>query len=106
MNIIMNTGKILVIAVSLVFSGLGFSQNKPVIAVSEITTGIGNFSTMSIQLALENALQKTNKFTIMERSLSRLAAAGARLICGRYYGRYQRLLRIFWRGLPRLWQRF
>ena len=68
MNIIMNTGKILVIAVSLVFSGLGFSQNKPVIAVSEITTGIGNFSTMSIQLALENALQKTNKFTIMERS--------------------------------------
>ena len=68
MNIIMNTGKILVLAVSLVFSGLGFSQNKPVIAVSEITTGIGNFSTMSIQLALENALQKTNKFTIMERS--------------------------------------
>ena len=68
MNIVMNTGKILVIAVSLVFSGLGFSQNKPVIAVSEITTGIGNFSTMSIQLAWENALQKTNKFTIMERS--------------------------------------
>ena len=62
------TVKILVIAMTMIFSGHGFSQNKPVIAVSEITTGIGNFSTMSIQLALENALQKTNKFTIMERS--------------------------------------
>lgn len=43
-------------------------SNKPVIAVGEITTAIGEFSTMSIQLALENALQKTNKFTIMERT--------------------------------------
>ena len=42
--------------------------NRPIIAVGEITTAIGQFDTMSIQLALENALQKTNKFTIMERT--------------------------------------
>lgn len=61
-------GQALVVLAALGFSTLGFSQNKPVIAVGEITTGIGNFSTVSIQLALENALQKTNKFTMMERS--------------------------------------
>jgi len=42
--------------------------NRPIIAVGEITTAIGQFDTTSIQLALENALQKTNKFTIMERT--------------------------------------
>ena len=68
MRTIKTIGKILLATAALVVSAQGFSQNKPVIAVSEITTGIGNFSTMSIQLALENALQKTNKFTIMERS--------------------------------------
>jgi hypothetical protein len=47
---------------------MGWAQNKPVIAVSEITTAVGAFSTVSIQLALENGLQKTNKFSIMERS--------------------------------------
>ena len=36
-----------------------FSQsNKPVIAVGEITSAVGGFNTLSIQLALENALQK------------------------------------------------
>ena len=60
-------GQALFVLAALGFSTLGFSQNKPVIAVGEITTGIGNFSTVSIQLALENALQ-ANKFTMMERS--------------------------------------
>ena len=39
-----------------------FSQsNKPVIAVGEITSAVGGFNTLSIQLALENALQKMDK---------------------------------------------
>ena len=42
-------------------------SNKPVIAVGEITSAVGGFNTLSIQLALENALQKTNKYTMMER---------------------------------------
>ena len=46
-----------------------FSQsNKPVIAVGEITSAVGGFNTLSIQLSLENALQKTNKYTMMERT--------------------------------------
>ncbi|MDA0892753.1 MAG: hypothetical protein O3C15_10605 [Proteobacteria bacterium] len=50
-------------------SPLAFSQsNKPVIAVGQITSAITQFNTMSIQLALENALSKTGKFTIMERT--------------------------------------
>lgn len=60
--------KMLAVSSIMMIPTLGFGQGKPVIAVSEITTAIGNFSTVSIQLALENALQKTNKFSIMERS--------------------------------------
>ena len=45
-----------------------YSQGKPVIAVGEITSAVGGFNTLSIQLALENALQKTNKYTMMERT--------------------------------------
>tara|TARA_Y100001970_G_C14210893_1_gene846847 strand:+ start:1277 stop:2194 length:918 start_codon:yes stop_codon:yes gene_type:complete len=45
-----------------------YSQGKPVIAVGEITSAVGDFNTMSIQLSLENALQKTNKYTMMERT--------------------------------------
>ena len=64
-----NYKKILLgIGAALVASSALAQSNKPVIAVGEITTAIGEFSTMSIQLALENALQKTNKFTIMERT--------------------------------------
>lgn len=59
---------ILGIGATLIASSALAQANKPVIAVGEITTAIGEFSTMSIQLALENALQKTNKFTIMERT--------------------------------------
>ena len=59
---------ILGIGATLIASSALAQSNKPVIAVGEITTAIGEFSTMSIQLALENALQKTNKFTIMERT--------------------------------------
>ncbi len=44
-------------------------SDKPIIAVSEISTAIGDFNTLGIQLALENALAKTNKFTIMERTM-------------------------------------
>lgn len=56
------------IGATILASGASAQASKPVIAVGEITTAIGEFSTMSIQLALENALQKTNKFTIMERT--------------------------------------
>jgi uncharacterized protein YqkB len=56
------------IGATILASGAAAQASKPVIAVGEITTAIGEFSTMSIQLALENALQKTNKFTIMERT--------------------------------------
>jgi len=56
------------VGATILASGAIAQANKPVIAVGEITTAIGNFSTLSIQLALENALQKTNKFTIMERT--------------------------------------
>jgi len=59
---------VLGIGAMLIASSALAQANKPVIAVGEITTAIGEFSTMSIQLALENALQKTNKFTIMERT--------------------------------------
>jgi hypothetical protein len=60
--------RMLTVSSAMMISMLSFGQGKPVIAVSEITTAIGSFSTVSIQLALENALQKTNKFSIMERS--------------------------------------
>ena len=53
----------------LIISTTIYSQsNKPVIAVGEITSAVGGFDTLSIQLALENALQKTNKYTMMERT--------------------------------------
>ena len=44
------------------------ASNKPVIAVGEITSAVSEFNTMSIQLAIENALAKTGKYTIMERT--------------------------------------
>ena len=53
--------KILLI-LCLAISTTVYSQNKPVIAVGEITSAVGNFNTLSIQLSLENALQKTNKY--------------------------------------------
>jgi hypothetical protein len=43
-------------------------STKPVIGIAEITTEIDAFNTMSIQLALENAFIKTNKFTTIERT--------------------------------------
>jgi len=43
-------------------------STKPVIAVGEITSAVDSFNTMSIQLGIENALSKTGKFTIMERT--------------------------------------
>lgn len=44
------------------------ANNKPVVAVGEITSAVQDFNTMSIQLAIENALSKTGKYTIMERT--------------------------------------
>jgi len=41
---------------------------RPVIAVGSITSTVQDFNTMSIQLALEDAFTKTNKYTIMERT--------------------------------------
>ena len=58
----------LILMVCLFLSTAVYSQGKPVIAVGEITSAVGGFNTLSIQLALENALQKTNKYTMMERT--------------------------------------
>ncbi len=58
----------LILIMCLVMSTTVYSQGKPVIAVGEITSAVGDFNTMSIQLSLENALQKTNKYTMMERT--------------------------------------
>ena len=58
----------LILMVCLFLSTTVYSQGKPVIAVGEITSAVGGFNTLSIQLALENALQKTNKYTMMERT--------------------------------------
>ena len=52
----------LILMVCLFLSTTVYSQGKPVIAVGEITSAVGGFNTLSIQLALENALQKTNKY--------------------------------------------
>ena len=61
--------KKLTLLLCMMFCTTIFSQsNKPVIAVGEITSAVGGFNTLSIQLALENALQKTNKYTMMERT--------------------------------------
>ena len=57
----------LILMACLLLSTTVYSQGKPVIAVGEITSAVGGFNTLSIQLALENALQKTNKYTMMER---------------------------------------
>ena len=58
----------LLLMACLLLSTTVYSQGKPVIAVGEITSAVGGFNTLSIQLALENALQKTNKYTMMERT--------------------------------------
>ena len=58
----------LILMACLFLSTTVYSQGKPVIAVGEITSAVGGFNTLSIQLALENALQKTNKYTMMERT--------------------------------------
>lgn len=72
MNMNKNKNKNVLIAIFyllLVVPSVTLGQgNRPVVAVGEITTAVGQFNTMSIQIALENALQKTNKFTIMERT--------------------------------------
>ena len=61
--------KKLTLMICIMFCTSIYSQsNKPVIAVGEITSAVGGFNTLSIQLALENALQKTNKYTMMERT--------------------------------------
>lgn len=49
-------------------ANLAYANNKPVVAVGEITSAVQDFNTMSIQLAIENALSKTGKYTIMERT--------------------------------------
>ena len=55
--------KKLTLLLCVMFCSTIYSQsNKPVIAVGEITSAVGGFNTLSIQLALENALQKTNKY--------------------------------------------
>jgi len=48
----------LLLMACLLLSTTVYSQGKPVIAVGEITSAVGGFNTLSIQLALENALQK------------------------------------------------
>ena len=42
-------------------------QNTPVVAVGEIQSSYANWDTATVQTALESALSKTRKFTIMER---------------------------------------
>ena len=58
----------LFVAIILSATILSAKANKPVIAVGEITSAVQDFNTMSIQLAIENALAKTGKFTMMERT--------------------------------------
>jgi hypothetical protein len=43
-------------------------SSRPVIAVGEISSNISGFDSGSVQVAVENALAKTKKFTIMERT--------------------------------------
>lgn len=51
------------------FSGVVPAQStKPVIAVGELTSAVGGYDPIPLQLALENALAKTKKFTLMERT--------------------------------------
>ena len=56
--------------IAVILSTIVFSTkaNKPVIAVGEISSAVQEFNTLSIQLAIENALAKTGKFTMMERT--------------------------------------
>lgn len=60
--------KITLLAFIIISTAIFSQSNKPVIAVGEITSAVGGFNTLSIQLSLENALQKTNKYTMMERT--------------------------------------
>ncbi|MDG1489632.1 MAG: CsgG/HfaB family protein [Actinomycetota bacterium] len=53
---------------TLIISSSWAASNKPVVAVGEITSAVQEFNTMSIQLAIENALAKTGKYTMMERT--------------------------------------
>ena len=59
---------LLVLIIALLAAPLRAESSKPVIAVGEITSAIQAFNTMSIQLAIENALTKTGKYSIMERT--------------------------------------
>jgi hypothetical protein len=59
---------LIVMVCVLLAAPLRAESSKPVIAVGEITSAIQAFNTMSIQLAIENALTKTGKYSIMERT--------------------------------------
>lgn len=60
--------KITLFTIFMLTTAIYSQSTKPVIAVGEITSAVGGFDTLSIQLSLENALQKTNKYTMMERT--------------------------------------
>ncbi len=68
-RVVRHVGKTLgTLALLIPVTALGSQQNTPIMAVGEIQSAHRNWDTVSIRTALENALSKTRKFTIMERS--------------------------------------
>lgn len=59
---------VLAVALGMTLPGESYAQqNVPVIAVGEIQSSFANWDTATVQTALESALTRTRKFSIMER---------------------------------------
>lgn len=58
---------LLLVALTIPVEVLGQSA-KPVIAVGELTSAVQGYDSTPLQLALENSLTRTKKFTLMERT--------------------------------------